>query len=129
MKTDDNLAAEVEDRVKMLGFDLIDLRKKGSARRVILEVRVDLLDPESGNGVTVDQCTTVSRGLEERLDEVGGLGENDVLEVSSRGIERPVRWARTWLGPRGGSPGRHGGDDCTDSPTASSTLEAGRDAG
>ena len=96
MKTDDNLAAEVEDRVKMLGFDLIDLRKKGSARRVILEVRVDLLDPESGNGVTVDHCTTVSRGLEEWLDEVGVLGENYVLEVSSPGIERPVRLARHW---------------------------------
>lgn len=96
MKTDDSLTAEVEERLKKLGFDLIDLRKKGSTRRVILEVRVDLLDSEPGDGITVDHCTAVSRALEEWLDDVGVLGENYVLEVSSPGIERPVRWARHW---------------------------------
>lgn len=98
METDDTLTAEVEERVKKLGFDLIDLKKKGSARRAILEVRVDLLDPGSGNGVTVDHCTEINRALQEWLDGDGSLGENYVLEVSSPGIERPIRWQRHWLG-------------------------------
>lgn len=96
MKTDDSLVDEVEERVRNLGFDLIDLKRKGSSRRTILEVRVDLLDSASGDGITVDHCTQVSRMLEEWLDEVGFLGENYVLEVSSPGIERPIRWLRHW---------------------------------
>jgi ribosome maturation factor RimP len=103
MEIDNALTAEVEERVKKLGFDLIDLRKKGSARRVILEVRVDLVefvdlvDSESGDGITMDHCTEISRALEEWLDSDGSLGENYVLEVSSPGVERPVRWPRHWL--------------------------------
>jgi ribosome maturation factor RimP len=55
-------------------------------------------DPDSGNGVTVDHCTEINRALQEWLDGDGSLGENYVLEVSSPGIERPIRWQRHWLG-------------------------------
>ena len=40
----------------------------------------------------------VSRALEQWLDAAGGpLGHRYVLEVSSPGIERPVRWHRHWV--------------------------------
>jgi len=47
----------------------------------------------------VDDCAAASRGLEAWLDEGGGgpLGNRYVLEVSSPGIERPVRWHRHWV--------------------------------
>jgi ribosome maturation factor RimP len=49
--------------------------------------------------VTVDDCAAASRALEAWLDEGAGgpLGSRYVLEVSSPGIERPVRWHRHWL--------------------------------
>lgn len=38
----------------------------------------------------------VSRALEPWLDETAVLGRRYVLEVSSPGIERPVRWPEHW---------------------------------
>ena len=46
--------------------------------------------------MTVDNCAAASRAIESKLDaaEFGGL--NYVLEVSSPGIERPLRNAKDW---------------------------------
>ncbi len=90
------LIDEVGARVAALGFDLADLRKGGSPRRARLQVRIDRPESEPGRGITVDDCTLVSRALERWLDGSGLLGSNYILEVSSPGIERPVRWRRHW---------------------------------
>ena len=77
-----------------LGYDLVDLRRGGSKGRPVVEVRIDRRD---GQGVTVDNCTTASRALEARLDERADLvGERYVLEVSSPGVERPLKRAADW---------------------------------
>lgn len=59
----------------------------------MLDVRIDRVD---GGNVTVDECATVSRALQARLDADGSLGDRYVLEVSSPGLERPLRDARDW---------------------------------
>ncbi len=47
--------------------------------------------------MTVDDCATASRALEVWLDADGPLGRRYMLEVSSPGLERPVRWHRHWV--------------------------------
>ena len=74
---------EVED----LDFDLVELRMGGTARRPLLDVRIDRRD---GSKITVDDCARVSRALEPRLDASRMVGENYVLEVSSPGVDRPL---------------------------------------
>lgn len=59
-------------------------------------MRIDLPDSEVGHGVTVDDCARVSRALESWLDDTQELGPDYVLEVSSPGIERPIRWPEHW---------------------------------
>lgn len=44
----------------------------------------------------MDECALVSRALEAWLDASGTLGERYLLEVSSPGIERPIRWREHW---------------------------------
>ncbi len=90
------LTDQVRARVGALGFDLADLRRGGTPRRRRLEVRIEDLDPTSTRGITIDDCARVSRALEQWLDATGLLGANYVLEVSSPGIERPLRWRRHW---------------------------------
>jgi ribosome maturation factor RimP len=90
------LTAEIRTRVAAIGFELVDLRRRGTARRVVLQVRVDRADAEPGHGITVDECAAVSRALEAWIDEEGLLGSKYVLEVSSPGIERPIRWREHW---------------------------------
>jgi len=91
------LTAQVRARIAALGFELADIRKGGSQGRPLLQVRIDRPDNPMGSGVTVDDCATVSRDLEQWLDAVGTLGVRYILEVSSPGIERPVRWREHWV--------------------------------
>ena len=95
----DDLAAlteEIRSRVATLGYELVDLRRRGTGGRARLQVRIDWPAAAAEQGITVDDCALVSRGLEQWLDASGLLGSNYILEVSSPGIERPVRWRQHW---------------------------------
>ena len=83
----------VKKEVEELGYDLVELRVGGTARRPLLDVRIDRRD---GEKITIDECALVSRSIEPRLDASGMVGENYVLEVSSPGVERPLRNAADW---------------------------------
>jgi ribosome maturation factor RimP len=92
----DQLTAELQHRLAAIGFEAVDVRVGGGTRRVRVQVRIDQLDAATGRRVTIDDCATVSRHLEAWLDASGVLGEGYVLEVSSPGMERPVRWLAHW---------------------------------
>ena len=89
----DSLVEAFRTRLEALGFDLADLRIGGTPNRPLVQVRIDC----PPRAVTVDDCAAASRALEVWLDEGGPLGNRYVLEVSSPGIDRPVRWHRHWL--------------------------------
>ena len=94
----ESLVEAFRARVEELGFDLADLRIGGTAQRPLVQVRIDVL-PGGGDearGVTVADCAMVSRALESWLDAGGPLGTRYILEVSSPGLERPVKWPRHW---------------------------------
>ena len=92
----DDLTMAVNQRVSELGFELVDVRKRVSRGRIVLQIRVDREGSEPGSGVTADDCAVVSRALEVWFDESAALGDRYVLEVSSPGIERPIRFPRHW---------------------------------
>jgi ribosome maturation factor RimP len=90
------LEQQMEGRLKALGFELVDLRHGGSARRPHLSVRIDWAEAVPGRTVTVDDCAVVSRALEAWLDTTG-VGEGRyILEVSSPGMDRPLRRLEEW---------------------------------
>ena len=89
----DALENVVTTELAPLGFELVELRRRGSKSRPVLDLRVERAD---GARVSVDDCARVSRAVEARLEADGIVGERYVLEVSSPGIERPLRQARDW---------------------------------
>ena len=97
----DSLVEAFRTRLDARGFDLADLRIGGTPNRPLVQVRIDWPPTAAGGParqVTVADCATASRVLEAWLDEEGGpLGRRYVLEVSSPGLERPLRWHRHWL--------------------------------
>jgi ribosome maturation factor RimP len=89
----DELERVVLTEVEALGFELVELRRRGSRSRPVLDLRLERKD---GTGVTVDDCARASRAIEARLDESRIVGDRYVLEVSSPGIERPLRRPSDW---------------------------------
>lgn len=85
-----SLKEALEERTEALGFELVELERAGSKTRPVLRVRVDRPDAEPGQGVSLGDCTRVSRALEAYLDALPGMQPRYVLEVSSPGVERPL---------------------------------------
>jgi len=83
----------VASEIKPLGLELFELKLGGSKGRPVLDVRVER---EDGEKVTVDTCAAASRAIETKLDSQDFGGRRYVLEVSSPGIERPLRNAKDW---------------------------------
>ena len=92
----EQLSDELEQRLATIGFEVVDVRKGGSGSRARLQVRIDWRDAAPGRKVTIEDCAAASRHLEAWLDASGALGERYVLEVSSPGMERPLRRLRQW---------------------------------
>ena len=92
----DGLLSLIREHIASLGFELVDLRRAGTLDRPILQLRVDRPDSTPGHGITAEECASVSRGLQRLLESRGLVGPRYVLEVSSPGIERPIRWPEHW---------------------------------
>jgi ribosome maturation factor RimP len=83
----------VDAAVEQAGFELFSLTSGGTKNRPLLEVRIDRPD---GGKVTVEDCAVVSRAIEAVLDGSGLVVETYRLEVSSPGMDRPLRHAADW---------------------------------
>jgi ribosome maturation factor RimP len=83
----------VATEIRPLGLELFELKLGGSKGRPVIDVRVEREDQAK---VTVDDCAAASRAIEAKLDAVGFGDKRYVLEVSSPGIERPLRDAADW---------------------------------
>ena len=83
----------VNAELEPLGLELFGLKSSGSKGRPVLDVRIERTD---GRPVTIEDCARASRAIEAKLEEAGVVGPKYVLEVSSPGIERPLRHAADW---------------------------------
>lgn len=83
----------VIEQLEALGLELFDLQSRGTRSRPVLDLRIERMD---GQKITVEDCARASRAIEAKLDEQHTVGDRYVLEVSSPGVERPLRNARDW---------------------------------
>jgi ribosome maturation factor RimP len=93
-RADEELERIAEEVLDRLGFELVELERAGHRSRPLLRLRIDRPGSEPGRGVTVDDCAKVSRELEAVLDARADVGISYILEVSSPGVERPLRKRR-----------------------------------
>ena len=68
------------------GVELADLEFVKEGANWYLRVYID-----KEGGVTIDDCEAVSRALEAKLDEADPIEQAYILEVSSPGIDRPLK--------------------------------------
>ena len=67
-------------------FELVDVEYVKEGGGYILRLYVD-----KEGGITIDDCETVSRYVSDRLDEDDFIEEAYTLEVSSPGLDRPLK--------------------------------------
>ncbi|MDR1386101.1 MAG: ribosome maturation factor RimP [Propionibacteriaceae bacterium] len=90
------LKQAIEPVLAAHGLELDDLSLVRAGDRQILRVTVDG-DDGSGGGPDLDRIALASTGLSAALDDSDLTGRRPyVLEVSSRGIDRPLTEPRHW---------------------------------
>ena len=68
------------------GLELADLEFVKEGPNWYLRIYID-----KQGGVTIEDCETISRILEKKLDEKDPIEQAYILEVSSPGIDRPLK--------------------------------------
>ena len=76
-----------QEVVSDLGYELVDIELTGNRSQLVMRVYIE----KSGGGILLSDCVVVSRNLGERLDEEDVIDNSYRLEISSPGIERPLR--------------------------------------
>ena len=78
--------------VTAAGYDLEDVDVMSAGRRRVVRVVVD-----RDGGVTLDDVADVSAAASAALDQTPAMGDGSyVLEVTSPGVDRPLREPRHW---------------------------------
>lgn len=88
----DRVESELGDPLRALGLDIEAVEITPAGKRRIVRVAVD-----KDGGVTLDDVADATRAVSEVLDESDVLGEQPyTLEVTSRGVDRPLTLPRHW---------------------------------
>ncbi|MDQ7819921.1 MAG: ribosome maturation factor RimP [Armatimonadota bacterium] len=89
--TREEIVAQVEQMLRpivaRLGLETVEVSLSGEGARTVLKVLVDR--PEGG--ITVEECARVNEMLGRQLDLVDLFDHPYTLEVSSPGLDRPLR--------------------------------------
>lgn len=86
-KTEKEVLALLEPIVQEKNIGIWDLEFKKEGKDYFLRV---FLDKEGG--ISIDDCEFVSRALEEKLDEEDPISQAYMLEVSSAGLDRIIKY-------------------------------------
>ncbi len=83
----------LEARAGEHGVDIVDVEVVGATRAPCVRVRIDHAD-ESLPTITLDEVTEQSAWVSDVIDEIDPFPGSFTLEVSSPGLDRPLRRAR-----------------------------------
>jgi ribosome maturation factor RimP len=86
----------VEPALAELGFELVDIEYFATHGRWLLRLYID-----KTGGVTIDDCARVSRELGPLIDVKDVITHKYTLEVSSPGVDRPLKKETDFVGAIG----------------------------
>lgn len=86
----------VEPVIGEMGFELVDVEYLSKYGRWVLRVYID-----KEGGVTIDDCARVSREIGDLIDVREIIAHEYVLEISSPGVNRPLKKEKDFIWARG----------------------------
>ncbi len=85
-----NIIKNIEELIipilKELGFELIDIEFEKQRNNWFLRIYIDKI-----RGISIDDCEIVSKKIGGRLDDLDLIPHSYYLEVSSPGLDRPLK--------------------------------------
>ena len=95
--TAERIEAELVDPLAAQGLDVESVEVTPAGKRRVLRVAVD-----KDGGVTLDDVAAATKEVSRVLDDSDVMGEQPyTLEVTSRGVDRPLTLPRHWRRNRG----------------------------
>lgn len=88
-----DILAKLEELGEARGVDIVDVETVGATKAPCVRVRIDWLD-ESKGGISLDDVAEQTKWISECLDELDPFSDSYTLEVSSPGLDRPLRRER-----------------------------------
>ena len=88
----EQIIALAEPILDEMGFELVDVEYLSENGRWVLRFYIDKND-----GITVDDCANVSREIETVIDIKDVIDHEYVLEVSSPGLNRPLKKEKDFI--------------------------------
>jgi ribosome maturation factor RimP len=88
MELKEQISEWLNPLLEEMGLFLVDVKTAGKAK---VEVFAD-----GDTGITISQCADISRFLEKHLDGSGLVSDHYVLDVSSPGMDNPLRVPRQY---------------------------------
>ena len=86
---DENIKLIAAEAVERNNFFLIDIIIRGKSGSRIIEIYVD-----GEKDVSADDCALISREIEQHLENIPDIGSSYRLDVSSPGVDRPLKFLR-----------------------------------
>lgn len=81
-----------EPVAEALGYELVDVEYRKEGADWYLRCFID-----SPNGIGLDECQKFSQAMEKELDEKDPVSGSYLLEISSPGLERPLKKGRDFV--------------------------------
>lgn len=81
------LKSLLKDYLASLNFVLVDIISRYEGRDLFIRILVD----KSEGGINLDECARLNRDIGGLLDEKDIIKEKYILEVSSPGLDRPLK--------------------------------------
>jgi ribosome maturation factor RimP len=93
----EKIKAAVSDLIKVSGYELIDLALRKVSGVLNLQFFVD----RPFGGISLKECASLNEQLGELLDKENILDGRYILEVSSPGVDRPLKNEKDFLRAKG----------------------------
>ena len=92
----EGILAKLEQASASHGVDIVDVEVVGATKAPTVRVRIDWLDEDKGT-ISLDDVTAQTEWVSAAIDELDPFSGSYMLEVSSPGLDRPLRRERDFV--------------------------------
>lgn len=87
----------IEAIVGDLGLEVVELTLKQNRKTVMIDVLADRVH----GGITVDECSQINKKINALIEEKNLFNDDFVVEVSSPGLDRPLKTQKDFMRVQG----------------------------